>query len=43
MAALHVHALLPICIPMINCRSVESPVSTRTAFAILASLRTRCR
>ena len=43
MAASHVHTRLPICIPMINWRSVRSSVSTRIAFTILASFRMRCR
>jgi len=42
MAASHVHTRLPICIPMINWRSVRSSVSTRTTFAVLASFRMRC-
>ena len=43
MAASHVHTRLPVLYPEDQLSVSLSSVSTRTAFAILASFRTRCR
>jgi len=43
MAASHVHTRLPVLYPEDRLSVSLSSVSTRTAFAILASFRMRCR